>query len=194
MIDLAKFDAIIFDMDGTLVDSMGSHLEAWHQVCDQFGYDFDLDYMHGLGGVPTKQTVHILNEKFDLDHDPLIVAKYKREVWNAMDHSPTLIASTAEVFHHYLGSKKIAVGTGAERSHAEELLEKHGLLHHLGALVTANDVTNGKPHPETFLTAAKLIGVAPEKCVVFEDTLIGKQAASAAGMACIFVQNGKILG
>ncbi|MDO6719602.1 beta-phosphoglucomutase family hydrolase [Psychrosphaera sp. 1_MG-2023] len=193
MIDLAKFDAIIFDMDGTLVDSMGSHLEAWHKVCDKFGYDFDLDYMHGLGGVPTKQTVHILNEKFGLNHDSLVVAKYKRDVWNAMDHSPTLIASTAAVFHHYLDSKKIAVGTGAERSHAEELLAKHGLLEHLGALVTANDVTNGKPHPETFLTAAKLIGVPPEKCVVFEDTIIGKQAATAAGMACILVENGKIM-
>lgn len=194
MIDLSAYDAIIFDMDGTLVDSMGSHLVAWQQVCEHFGYDFDYDYMHGLGGIPTKATAVILNEKFGKDHSPDDVAIFKRDAWNALDHSPTLIPETLAVFEHNLGKKKMAIGTGSARAHAVELLTHHNILDKLDALVTANDVSNGKPHPETFLSAAQQIGVAPEKCVVFEDTKIGQQAAMAAGMDCILVIDGKIQG
>lgn len=192
MIDLSAYQGIIFDMDGTLVDSMGAHLQAWEQVCDAFGYPYDFDYMHGLGGVPTQATVELLNEQYNLDHDPQLVAKKKHEFWLAMDHTPQPIRATIAVFHHYLGRKPIAVGTGAERAHAEKLLAQHQLLEQLGALVTASDVRHGKPHPETFLTAAQQLGVAPEHCVVFEDTEIGRQAAQRAGMDCILVKNGEI--
>ncbi len=192
MKDLSAYDAIIFDMDGTLVDSMGSHLKAWEQVCIEYGYPFDYDYMHSLGGVPTKATVALLNDQYGLNHDPDEIAIRKHQFWLAMDHDPTPIAETFAVFEHYHGKMPIGVGTGAERSHAEELLAKHGLLPRLGALVTASDVTHGKPHPETFVSVALQLGVDPTRCVVFEDTDIGRRAAIAGGMDCIMVKNGKI--
>lgn len=135
----------------------------------------------------------MLNEQFNQNHDPRVVADFKREVWNAMDHCPTLIPDTVAVLDQYIGQKKLAVGTGSARDHAVELLTHHGILPKLNALVTATDVHHGKPHPETFLQAASQVGVAPEKCVVFEDTHIGQQAAQAAGMACVLVVNGKIV-
>ncbi|MGL6044877.1 MAG: HAD family hydrolase, partial [Vogesella sp.] len=84
------------------------------------------------------------------------------------------------------------IGTGADRGHALKMLAETGLLELVQTVVTATDVVHGKPHPETFLTVAAQLGVAPQHCVVFEDTAIGQQAAAAAGMDCILVQNGEL--
>lgn len=192
MVDLSSYKGIVFDMDGTLVDSMPAHMEAWRVTCENFGYPFDLDYMYSLGGVPTRQTVVVLNDKFNMDHDPTEVARYKRESWEAMKLEPVIIESTMAVFNHYRPQMAIGIGTGAERPHAEHLLTAYGLLERIDSLVTATDVTYGKPHPETFLTVAQQMGVEPSECVVFEDTEIGRQAAQDAGMDCIMVNNGEI--
>ena len=192
MVDLSSYQGIVFDMDGTLVDSMPAHMEAWRVTCENYGYPFDLDYMYSLGGVPTRQTVVVLNDKFNMDHDPTEVARYKRESWEAMKLEPVIIESTMAVFNHYRPHMAIGIGTGAERPHAEHLLTAHGLLERIDSLVTATDVTHGKPHPETFLTVARQMGVEPSRCVVFEDTEIGRQAARDARMDCIMVNNGEI--
>jgi len=192
MLDLTRYSAIIFDMDGTLIDSMGAHIQAWRMACEHFGYPFDADYMHGLGGVPTKQTVVLLNQKFELDYSPDEVAEKKRECWLSLNDTPKIIESTCSVLKHYHGLIKMGIGTGAERKHAIDLLEKTGLSQLVTTLVTASDVSQGKPHPETFLSVAKLLGALPSECVVFEDTQIGYEAATRAGMDCILVQNGQI--
>ncbi|WP_438862529.1 HAD family hydrolase [Neptunicella sp.] len=192
MLDLSKYQGIVFDMDGTLIDSMGSHLRAWQQTCETFNYPFDVDYMHGLGGIPTRKTVEILNDKYQKEHDPDEVALHKRDFWLAMGESPVIIEETVNVLKHYQGKLKMGIGTGAERPHAEQMLQDTGLLSMVETLVTATDVTHGKPHPETFLTVARNMGIEPQHCVVFEDTQIGFEAATRAGMDCILVQNGQI--
>ncbi|WP_306521554.1 HAD family phosphatase [Rheinheimera sp.] len=192
MLDLTAYQAIVFDMDGTLIDSMGSHGIAWRQTCERYGYPFDPVYMHNLGGVPTDQTVVLLNEKYGLSHDVREVAQLKRELWEKLDEVPSLIPATVELLQHYSGRLKIGIGTGADRSHALKMLQQTGLLALVDTVVTATDVDQGKPHPETFLTVAAQLGVAPQHCVVFEDTAIGQQAAAAAGMDCILVQNGEL--
>jgi len=192
MLDLTKYQGIIFDMDGTLIDSMGGHLQAWEKTCHAFGYPFDYDYMHGLGGVPTLATIELLNDKFSQTHDAVEVAKQKHQFWLGLNHKPEIIAQTVAVLDYYHGKMPIGVGTGADRSHAIDHLTHTGLINKIDALVTASDVQSGKPHPETFLTVAKQIGVQPNHCVVFEDTKIGYQAAKAAGMDCILVKDGKI--
>lgn len=192
MLDLSAYQAIVFDMDGTLIDSMGSHGVAWRQTCERYGYPFDPVYMHSLGGVPTDQTVVLLNEKYGLSHDVQEVARVKRELWEQLDAVPALIPATVAVLNHYRGRLKIGIGTGADRGHALKMLAQTGLLDLVETVVTASDVVHGKPHPETFLTVAAQLGVAPQHCVVFEDTAIGQQAAAAAGMACILVQNGEL--
>lgn len=190
--ELENYEAIIFDMDGTLVDSMGGHMTAWEQVCKTFGYDFDASYMHTLGGVPTLETVVILNKKFNKTHDAGYVAEKKREAYEQLNAMPDLIQSTYQLLKTYRPIKKIGIGTGAERNNAERVLRHYGLLDTVDVLVTATDVAEGKPNAETFLTAAQLMGVAPGKCIVFEDTAIGLEAAKRAGMDCIMVENGRI--
>lgn len=192
MLDLSRYRAIIFDMDGTLIDSMGSHLQAWQMTCEHYAYPFELDFMHSLGGVPTRQTVVLLNQKFGRNHCPDEVAEKKHQLWLSLDHSPDVIQATCDILKHYKGKLKIGVGTGAERSHALEMLAKTGLIDDIDALVTASDVYQGKPHPETFLSVAQLLQAEPADCVVFEDTEIGRLAANAAMMDCILVKNGQI--
>ena len=92
----------------------------------------------------------------------------------------------------YKGILQMGVGTGSERENAIRMLTETGLLDRVETVVTASDVTHGKPHGETFLTVAKNMGLSANECVVFEDTEIGRQAAQHAGMDCIMVINGKI--
>ena len=192
MLDLNQYDGIIFDMDGTLIDSMGAHIIAWEKACKAFGYPFDMEYMNSLGGVPVVKTVEMLNSKHGLSHPPLEVAKAKRKIFEEMAFIPPLIEEIYQVFKHYLPFKKVGIGTGAEHKHAKPVLTYHGLYDKVHALVTSTEVAKGKPHPETFLKVAELLNVDPTKCVVFEDTQIGVQAAIEAGMDYKLVNNGII--
>ncbi|MEP4892037.1 MAG: beta-phosphoglucomutase family hydrolase [Aliiglaciecola sp.] len=192
MLDLSQYKGIVFDMDGTIIDSMGSHAKAWQQTCESFGIPYDKEYIHSLGGVPTREIAKLLNEKYGLNCDLDSVAKKKRDAWLALDDNLTLITDTFDVMKKYQGKLKMAVGTGSERTNAIRMLTETGLLERLETVVTSTDVTHGKPHGETFLTAAKNMGLSAQECVVFEDTKIGKQAADNAGMDCIMVINGKI--
>lgn len=194
MIDLTAFKAIIFDMDGTLIDSMAAHIGAWEATCEAFGYPFDRDFHYSLGGVPSEATVHLMNQRYGMTHSANEVAHAKKLAFEKQSLVPPLIQDTLSIFNHYKNQMPIAVGTGADREHAIFVLNHHGILPQLSTLVTADDVHKGKPNPETFLRAALEMGIEPEKCVVFEDTEMGKQAALDGGMACIMVENGRVVG
>ena len=191
MLDLDKYQGIIFDMDGTLVDTMGGHLDAWEVACAAYGFPFDREFLHGLGGVPSVKTVEILNELHGQSHDADEVANHKHQAWLDMNHKPQLIPETSLVFSEYRATLKIGIGTGAKREGAELILDGVGLLDQVDALVTSSDVVNGKPAPDTFLLVAEKMGINSSACVVFEDTKIGLQAAAAAGMDCYLIDNGQ---
>lgn len=186
-IDLAEFTGLIFDMDGTLIDSMGWHSESWMITAERFGYQLERDYIHKMGGVPSYEISKILNREQGLNHDPEEVVAFKNATYASIRGEPIKIQPTFEIFMKHKAEKRVGVGTGARRADAELLLTQTGLIEHLHALVTSSDVEQGKPHPETFLRVAELMGVSPRQCVVFEDTEIGVQAARDAGMACILV-------
>lgn len=192
MPDLSRYKGIVFDMDGTLIDSMGAHGIAWRQTCTHYGFPYDGEYIHGLGGVPTREIVKLLNEKYGLELDADEVTETKRHAFLKLDDKPSIIDDTFQVMQRYQGILKMGVGTGSERGNAIRMLTEAGLLDRVDTVVTASDVTYGKPHGETFITVAQNMGLHPSDCVVFEDTEIGRQAAQNAGMDCIMVINGKI--
>ncbi|WP_318446022.1 HAD family hydrolase [Photobacterium leiognathi] len=191
--DLKQYKAVIFDMDGTLVDSMPAHIDAWQTTCEAHGIPVDRDWFYTMGGSPTLNTAKALIEKYQLDADPVYLAESKLRNFDDIKQKGEVITGTFEILKQAkaLGMPS-AIGTGCQRRHALEILTAAGLMSLLDEIVTANEVTQHKPFPETFLQAAEKLGVAAKDCVVFEDTELGCQAAKAAGMDCYLVADGEI--
>ncbi len=184
-----QYDALIFDMDGTLVDSGPLHERGWVVALEKYSLPIDRVLMRSLAGVPTKETFEILLKNFDLKPrftaDEMSVFK---EHW-VLDNLPAYVKPTAlaDVVNRYHGKKPMAVGTGAQTAEAQLALKLCGLSDCLQVIVGADQVDRPKPAPDTFLRCASLLNVPPENCVVFEDSKVGLQAAARAGMAGVDV-------
>ncbi len=187
LLDYDQYQAFIFDMDGTLLDTMPAHLDAWELTAREFSFPFSREWVHSMGGMPSSKIVEQINSKFALNIDAYDASQFKMAAFKTMSNEINPIAATLNVLNTYHQTKRIAIGTGSQRESAERLLSDCGLADKVEVLVSANDVENHKPSPDTFVKAANLLQVEPQKCLVFEDTELGKQAAHAAGMDCIMV-------
>ncbi|EGU44702.1 CbbY family protein [Vibrio ichthyoenteri ATCC 700023] len=188
-----QYQGFIFDMDGTLLDSMPEHLNAWEITANKFGFPFSRDWLNGLGGMPSYKIVAELNREFGLQLDAQEIARFKMATFDEIATDIEIIDCTNRVLQTYAGKKPIAIGTGSQRVLAERLLRQSGLFESIDVLVSANDVEAHKPNPDTFLKAAKLLNLEPSLCVVFEDTELGKKAAHAAKMDCYMVEGDNLV-
>ena len=183
------FDAVIFDCDGTLVDSMPAHFEAWCDALSLYGAHgiFKEDVFLAMGGRPTRDIVVEINDEYDLHLDPEAVALAKREAFLKRIGSVSLIDEVADFAKSLRGKIPMAVASGGSRMVVEKTLNVVGISDWFDEVVTADDVVEGKPAPDVFLKAAKLLGVDPAKCLVLEDAPSGILAAQRAGMQVIAV-------
>ena len=190
-IDFPKdgFEAVIFDCDGTLVDSMPAHFDAWCEALAAYGAGgvFKEDVFFAMGGRPTKDIVVDLNNEYGLKLDPSAIALAKREAFLKKLHKIEFIEEVADFARSLRGVVPLAVASGGSRYVVEKTLRLLDCSDWFDEVVTADDVENGKPSPDIFLHAAKLLGVAPEKCLVIEDAPPGVLAAEAAGMTVITI-------
>ncbi|WP_367871918.1 HAD family hydrolase [Luteolibacter sp. Populi] len=183
------FEAVIFDCDGTLVHSMPAHFEAWCEALALHGAGgiFKEDVFYAMGGRPTKDIVVEINDEYGLKLDPERVAFAKREAFLRKLGSLELIDEVAEFAESLRGKIPMAIATGGTRHVIEKTLQAVGVSDLFDEVVTADDVPIGKPAPDIFLRAAKLLGISPLKCLVLEDAPAGVMAAQLAGMQVISV-------
>lgn len=182
-------EAVIFDCDGTLVNSMPYHFEAWCEALAYFGAAnvFQEDVFFAMGGRPTKDIVGELNEEYGLKLDPAAVAMKKKTAFLDRLGKVELIDEVYEFALSLRGRIPMAIATGGTRMVIEKTLQALNVSDLFDEVVTADDVVIGKPAPDIFLHAAKLLGVEPAKCLVLEDAPAGILSAQSAGMRVVVV-------
>ena len=189
-IPTGDFEAIIFDLDGTLVDSMPAHFDAWCEALESVGAPKDVfpeDVFYSMGGRPTTDIVVEINGEFGLHLEPSEVALAKRAAFIENLDKVTLNEEVVEYARKMQGKVPMGIATGGTRLIVEKTLQAVGLSDLFDEVVTANDVKCGKPAPDVFEEVAKRLEVNPNKCLVFEDAPAGIIAAQCAGMEVVTV-------
>ena len=179
------FDAVLFDLDGTLIDTERLAMTATVAAFGAMGFDADLAFLHQLVGkdMPTGDQLIAAQYPF------LDLAELGRRVAAAMDlellSGMPLKAGVHDLLSQIPHPK--AIVTSSSRNRAIEKVGQAGLSAHFVQLITLDDVARAKPAPDAYLLAAALLGVSPARCLVFEDSEIGAEAAHAAGMYVVQV-------
>jgi beta-phosphoglucomutase-like phosphatase (HAD superfamily) len=181
------FDAYLFDCDGTITDSMPAHYVAWRRALGEWGAEFTEDLFYAWGGRPVADVVADLNRAQGLAMPVAAVAERREQIFQAMLPRITPVPGVLAHIEDGYGRVPFAVVSGSTRDAVIASLTAVGLLDRFDVLVCAGDYENAKPDPECFLLAARKLGVAPRRCLVFEDTDLGLRAAAAAGMAAVRV-------
>jgi HAD superfamily hydrolase (TIGR01509 family) len=181
------FKAYLFDCDGTIVDSMPLHYVAWKRVLAEWGCEFGEQTFYSWGGMPVTEIIAALNVRDGLAMPIEEVQRRKEALY--FEILPELKAVPEVLEHIELshGHIPFAVVSGSTQESVTASLTTLGILDRFETLVCAGEYERSKPDPQPFLIAAERLGVAPEDCLVFEDTDMGIQAATAAGMASVKV-------
>jgi beta-phosphoglucomutase-like phosphatase (HAD superfamily) len=180
--------ALLFDLDGTLVDSMPAHLEAWRVVLAPRGLAFPDGFMEEVAGRPTLAIAALLRDRFGFPVDPPALAAEKQAAFLSGLGLVRPVPETVALARRVQGRLPLAVGTGGRREQSARLLALAGLGPLFPVVVTSEDVAVPKPAPDTWLRCAELVGVPPGDCLVLEDAWSGLEAARLAGMRALDVR------
>jgi HAD superfamily hydrolase (TIGR01509 family) len=182
--------AAIFDMDGVLIDSGAHHRHAWRMLLDELGAEpADPEHWRLTIGRPSEEAIPLLLGRRVSGAEARRLARRKRDLYQERAQTGLDPVPGVREFLEALVRLDVprAVGTSASRWDAERLLDDLGLLRFFDVMVTSDDVMLGKPDPEVWTQAARRLRVPAERCVVFEDALVGVQAARAARMRVVGV-------
>jgi HAD superfamily hydrolase (TIGR01509 family) len=182
-----EFKAYLFDCDGTVVDSMPLHYVAWKKALAEWGCPFDEELFYSWGGKPPVEIVATLNQMYGLKMPVEAVAEHKENFYYEQLPHLQPVAEVVEHIEAQYGKIPFAVVSGSSCESVIKSLTTIGLLGRFQVLVGSDDYENSKPAPDAFLLAAERLGMPPQDCLVFEDTALGIQAATAAGMASVRV-------
>src|SRR5262245_12405252 len=183
--------AILFDLDGLMVDSEPHSLASWQAVLQARGITLSQDIIDQMFGQRLIETAHLLAGFYRIADAPYILAREKEEY--QVSHLAGQVKSMPGLFElldeiDRRGLRKAVASSGVQR-YVYAVLEEVGLAGRFETIITGDQVAKGKPAPDIFLTAARALSVAPPRCLVLEDAPSGVQAAKAAGMRCIAIPN-----
>lgn len=186
-------EAVVFDMDGVLIDAKEWHYEALNRALEHFGYTISrADHLTTFDGLPTRKKLEMLSEERGL---PRGLHGFLSDLKQQYTVDQVHLKCRPMFVHEYALSNlkargyKLGLGSNSIRSSVELMMTKSNLIAYLDVMVSNEDVTKSKPHPDIYLKAATDLGVAPENCLVVEDNQNGIKAAEAAGCHLLVVQN-----
>ena len=183
--------AFLFDMNGTMVDDMPYHIKAWHTIINQLGFPITMDRMKDeCYGKNNELLERIFPNRFSEEEKYNMGLEkektYQREFKPYLQLLPGLDRFIEEAASNNI---KMAIGSAAIMFNIDFVIDNMNIRHHFGALVSADDVVNSKPDPETWLKCANALQVQPSECIVFEDSPKGVESAFNAGMKCVVVNS-----
>lgn len=173
---------LIFDCDGTLVDSMPLHMKAWEYAIREKGGTWDLEFFVSQKGMPEEDIVVLYNTRFSSELDPSGTVETKHRFFRARASEFKPIPHVVDVVMKHQDKLPMAIASGGVRENVELELEAIRIRRFFSVILTADDDIKPKPSPDIFLEAARRLEVAPEFCQVFEDGDLGLEAARIAGM------------
>ncbi len=184
-------EAVIFDMDGVIVDSEPRHEQAFLEVVRELGYgdNHGINFDHYVG-----RSDHELWVDFVARHQPSqtqteLMTRKRGKVLEILRAEQPLFAGLYELVEALAPRFQLALASGSERAVVEAVLDFRNLRRFFPVSVSGSDIAKGKPCPDIFLQAAELLGVAPERCAVIEDSRPGVAAGRAAGMTVFAITN-----
>lgn len=188
----------IFDLDGVIVDTAKYHFLAWKKLANDLDFDFTKAQNEHLKGVSREKSLEKIlswgNETISEEKFKKLMAKKNDDYLSHIEKmDETEILPDVTKILDYLIKENQTIALGSASKNAKTILEKVNLLEKFDAIVDGNDVTKGKPNPEVFLSASKLLNINPDNCIVFEDAVAGIQAANAANMISIGIGEQNVL-
>jgi HAD superfamily hydrolase (TIGR01509 family) len=183
-----EIEALIFDCDGTLVDSMPLHMKAWESALNQVNEVYNEDFLFSLKGMKETDIVGLYNKKFGTCIDAENIVKLKHNYFLKNVHLVEPIMPVVDIARKYFRKLPLAVVSGSLKDVVHKELEVTGILNLFDVILTADDPFKPKPAPDIFLAAANKLNIMPEKCIVFEDGDPGLEAAVNAGMKTVDIR------
>lgn len=183
------YAALLFDCDGTLADTMPAHFVAWTHVTQLHGLQFDEERFYALGGRPSHDILALLASEVGRELNLEEAVILKENTFLQQLHEVRAIDPVVDVARRAAGRIPTAVVTGGHRHICRQILEHVGIENCFDTLVASEDTSRHKPEPEPFLEAARRLEVDPARCVVWEDSDLGIEAARKAGMTWIDVRS-----
>ncbi len=182
-------EAVLFDMDGLLLDTEAVYIEAYHAAARTIGTIMPIELCHAMIGVPTRECEAMIQDHFGPAFSvEQFHGHFNQHARLMLDAHVPVKPGAGELLADLAGrGLPLAIATSSRATTVQRHLGRAGLLGHFKAIATRYDVERGKPHPDVYLEAARRLGVAPERCIAFEDSNVGLTAAHAAGTMAIMV-------
>lgn len=188
-----KLKGILFDHDGTLIDSEVTHFQLWQKVLERYSVELaEQDYKDFHSGTPTPKNAEILVKKYSLSVSPQQLAQQKETATHEFLNKqtfPLMPDSRATIEHFHRLGLKLGIVTGAGRFGVSSTLKGYQLESYFDVITTGEDVKKSKPDPAVYLLALKKLGLQASECIAIEDTENGIKSAISAGLSCLAVRN-----